>query len=218
MKSSGIKKIKYIFFVFLGLLISLVVLVFFVFIGVKAFKHHIALGIIIVSLSVLGLFMVWHIITGDDKKEEKEDDLVIKVPHGFILDDSEPGVLKFTRPGEKKKKKLPRTWEEYCKLVEEKEGFCIDSDKITKDSGHLVFDEEQGEAILALMRLLKLRDLYVKDLVPEKEGEYWTIYENLEILKTDKPGVLSFPREKECKYFLNNFKDLILKLEKLKKI
>lgn len=127
------------------------------------------------------------------------------------------------------KPKLPKTWEEFCKIknLEKSEYYIDNSSECIKIEGNgnmqrrLYFDQnvlpsiQAAKAHLALMQLHQLRDCYRQgwkpDLtVPEsifaifcKKGKYSVeefIYSS---------EFLSFQSKKIAQEFLNNFRDLI---------
>lgn len=133
---------------------------------------------------------------------------------------------------------LPKSWKEFCI----KNPRTIDNCKILSDSGTLLckdyistsncrnpeYDKnclpskEAAEAHLALMQLHQLRDCYRRGWKPDWEDLYQPkyviyFYGNTPFINTvfQKRDFLSFQSEEVATEFLNNFRDLILKLKGL---
>lgn len=124
------------------------------------------------------------------------------------------------------KPQLPRTWEEFCKRNEVKEGECFSDEECNiievrngkrhKSSDRNILPNKQAaEAHLALMQLHQLRDCYRQGWEPNWKGDdyKWCISNRCNILYIDfcifLPNFLSFQSKEIAEEFLNNFIDLI---------
>ena len=116
----------------------------------------------------------------------------------------------------------PTTWEEYCEQNPIKEGEyridrysqCseLDPDVRFANSDANVMSKDLCEAFLAYMKLIQLRNAWVKDCENGDEDEY------LKIVYTEERGFydvrlgktgLSFPTSAMAEEFINTFKDLL---------
>lgn len=141
---------------------------------------------------------------------------------GYIYDPNDPRVIY------KKEKELPKTWEEFCENnpIKPNEAFISDSSTIVearvysnkryKDiDANLLPSEEYAKAMLALCKLIQLRDCYNdgwKANWDSDDSKYIiNIYYN-EICCTFSyhcSYVLAFKTPELRKAFLENFRDLI---------
>ena len=116
----------------------------------------------------------------------------------------------------------PMSWEEYCEQNPIKEGECrinkysqcseLDPDVRFANSDANVMSKGLCEAFIAYMKLIQLRNAWVKDSENGDEEEY------LKIVYTEKRGFydvrlgktgLSFPTSAMAEEFINTFKDLL---------
>lgn len=116
----------------------------------------------------------------------------------------------------------PTTWEEYCEQNPIKEGECCinrysDCSELDPDERHAntdanVMSKDLCEAFIAYMKLIQLRNAWVKDCENDDEDEY------LKIVYTEERGFydvrlgktgLSFPISAMAEEFVNTFKDLL---------
>lgn len=117
----------------------------------------------------------------------------------------------------------PMSWEEYCKQNPIKAGegyigeisdinFIEDSHDRDEDEDVIVMPEYLCEAFLAYMKLIQLRNAWVKDCENVDMDGY------LKIVYTEKRGFyyvylgktgLSFPKLSMAEKFINTFKDLL---------
>lgn len=116
----------------------------------------------------------------------------------------------------------PTTWEEYCRQNPIKEGECCinrysDCSELEADERHAntdatVMSKDLCEAFIAYMKLIQLRNAWVKDyengdmdgylkIVYTEERGFYTVY----LRKTG----LSFPKLSMAEEFINTFKDLL---------
>jgi len=138
-----------------------------------------------------------------------------------------------------KKRKLPKSWEEFCEMfpdftgeyfiapeIEEKIGQVAevtDGQKRTSSNAELLPDRSTAVAVLTLCQLIQLRNCYNGDWVPDwtncKENKYVIIFykNNIAVerasLVTFSP--LYFKTEELRDEFLRNFRPLIEKLKPL---
>lgn len=133
-----------------------------------------------------------------------------------------------------KKRKLPKSWEEFCEMfpVKKEEFYISDFSNILnrtdvgdyrhiEEDKNMLPDRATAEAVLALCQLVQLRNAYNGDWVPDyKTAETkWTIeFESYNIAKNTTKGwpcILTFKSEELRDQFLENFGDLIEKSKPL---
>lgn len=116
----------------------------------------------------------------------------------------------------------PTTWEEYCEQNPIKEGECrinkyskcleLDPDVRFANSDANVMSEDLCKAFIAYMKLIQLRNAWVKDCENGDEDEFRKIAytEELDffVVRLGKTG-LSFPTSDMAEEFINTFKDLL---------
>ena len=116
----------------------------------------------------------------------------------------------------------PTTWEEYCEQNPIKEGECrinkysqcseLDPDVRFANSDANVMSEDLCKAFIAYMKLIQLRNAWVKDCENGDEDEYlkivYTEERGLYVVRLGKTG-LSFPTSDMAEEFINTFKDLL---------
>lgn len=117
----------------------------------------------------------------------------------------------------------PMSWEEYCKQNPITDGACYidDSSIITPifdshpkdvDNDINVMTKELCEAFLAYMKLIQLRNAWVKDCENGDNEEYlkivYTEARGFHTVYLGKTG-LSFPKSSMAEEFINTFKDLL---------
>ena len=117
----------------------------------------------------------------------------------------------------------PMSWKEYCNQNPIKAGECridrysmcsvLDADKRHANTDANVMSEDLCKAFLAYMKLIQLRNAWVKDcenggnnveylkIVYTEERGFYTVY-------LGKTG-LSFPKSSMAEEFINTFKDLL---------
>ena len=129
------------------------------------------------------------------------------------------------------KVEFPTSWEEFCEQNSEVDyeyyinsrsqiAFCKASFRDSEGDKNLLETQEDAEAILALIKLKRLRDAWWKTLNYQpnwndyKEGKYCiSIYNDEIILETRSTTnvFLAFPTYESCIQFIDCFKHLILK-------
>ena len=116
----------------------------------------------------------------------------------------------------------PMSWEEYCEQNPIKKGECrintysncaeLDLDKRYANTDANVMSEDLCKAFIAYMKLIQLRNAWVKDCENGDEDEY------LKIVYTEERGFydvrlgktgLSFPTSAMAEEFIKTFKDLL---------
>lgn len=147
----------------------------------------------------------------------------IEIPEGFELkkvSDTEYQIVK-------KEEKLPETWEEFCKTHNKTNRDCFinacsniesfENEKYdsTRDR-NLLPNKQYGEAILALMQLIQLRDCYRQGWKPD-----WDNSKIKHVIRIDRsnllakeefsmiPFIFSFQTAELRDKFFNNFKELL---------
>ena len=117
---------------------------------------------------------------------------------------------------------MPTTWEEYCEQNPIKKGECrintysncaeLDPDERYANTDANVMSEDLCKAFIAYMKLIQLRNAWVKDCENGDEDEY------LKIVYTEERGFydvrlgktgLSFPTSAMAEEFIKTFKDLL---------
>ena len=145
-----------------------------------------------------------------------EKELKIEVPKGYEIDKEKSTFEKIVfKKVEGPFSKLPKTWEEYCKLTKGINSNYANAttNMVYKDRYTGAYNEfatkERAEQFIALGKLLQLRDYWVGDWKINSDSVY-IIYRNL-IMATlhtsDFP--LAFPTREMAKEFKNCFEDLI---------
>jgi hypothetical protein len=158
-----------------------------------------------------------------DTKEIK-----INCPEGFEIDkeNSTFECIKF-----KPVKKLPKTWEEYCKTHPRRKGeFWINEistiapvTNYEKHERHYILDKnilpnkKYAKAMLALCQLIQLRDCYNDGWIPDwniDSSSKYCIKVNKDNIITSvnytNSRILTFKTRELCIKFITNFKDLIV--------
>lgn len=161
------------------------------------------------------------------ESEFKIKEMKIKVPEGYEIDkeNSTYECIKFKSI----KKKLPKTWEEFCETYPKRKGECwiddcskihnIDNSaglnrKPVEDS-NLLPNAKYAKIILALYKLIQLRDCYNDGWQPDwtnSDTKYTIRIVKNKAMKNEnefQSYILTFKSEKLCDEFFNNFKDLI---------
>ena len=169
--------------------------------------------------------------TKNQKIMEKERK--ITAPEGFEIEKVEliDGVAVVTF--REKERKLPKTWEEFCKMfpVKNEEFYVSDFSNILnrteigdkrhrEEDKNMLPDRATAEAVLALCQLIQLRNAYNGDWVPKiGYDDMYTIDfpfgEICEGVQKCMPEVLMFKSSELCDEFLRNFRPLIEKLKPL---
>lgn len=145
-------------------------------------------------------------------------ELKIEVPQGYEIDKEKSTFEKIVfKKVEDSFSKLPKTWEEYCKLTK---GSCSNytnatTNMVYKDRHTGSYNEfttkERAEQFIALGKLLQLRDYWVGDWKINSDNIY-VIYKNVIMIMTtlhNNDFPLTFPTREMAKEFKNCFEDLI---------
>ena len=145
--------------------------------------------------------------------EEKK--LKINIPEGYEIDKEKSTFEEIVfKKVEDPLTKLPKTWEEYCKLTKGSySNYATTTNIVYKDKYTGAYNEfttkERAEQLIALGKLLQLRDYWVDSWKITSDNIY-VIYKNV-IMATlhtnDFP--LAFPTREMAKEFKNCFEDLI---------
>lgn len=147
--------------------------------------------------------------------ERKE--LKIEIPQDYEIDRQKSTFEKIVF---KKIPENPKTWEEYCALTKEEPSYFTDCDNnicSTNNSGsHNEFStRERVEQLIAISKLMQLRDYWVKGYKEFKYALLVTRNENILVYNWSGyrtyPHILTFPTEKMAKEFKECFSDLIEK-------
>ena len=157
-----------------------------------------------------------------EKASASEKELLIDALNkkGYVYDPNDPRVIY------KKEKELPKTWKEFCdnNPIKDGEFFIDDCSEITEaESGCRSYtldanslpSEEYAEAMLALCKLIQLRDCYNDGWKPDWKNaspkHIIRVYSGLLITDTASgtQGLLTFKTPMLRDVFLNNFRDLI---------
>lgn len=178
------------------------------------------------GLSIYNNYQPTLWVNQEASASEKESLINKLKENGYIYDPNDPRVIY------KKEKELPKTWEEFCinNPITQEEYFIRQDSVIRlisscyRDSivdANLLPSEEYAKAMLALCKLIQLRDCYNDVWKPDwntNELKYIIRYFHNEI-DTDAfrycNCVLSFKTEKLRDTFLDNFRDLIEKAKPL---
>ena len=116
----------------------------------------------------------------------------------------------------------PNTWEEYCEQNPIKEGECcinrysncleLEPDERHANTDANVMSKDLCEAFIAYMKLIQLRNAWVKDSENGDDDEYlklvYTAERGFYVVRLGKTG-LSFPTSAMAEEFINTFKDLL---------
>lgn len=135
-----------------------------------------------------------------------------------------------------KKRKLPKTWEEFCHMVPIYAGECYIqanseieerdenvSNRWLEGDRNLLPDRATADAVLALCQLIQLRNAYNVDWMPDWKDadmkkyniEFYKGEINVAIYCSSSCSPLYFESEELCEKFLRNFRPLIEKLKPL---
>lgn len=157
----------------------------------------------------------------------------ICVPEGYELIQTGTKKYEIQKIGETQKKedKLPKTWEEYCDQCpnSDDEYYIDECSNIVKakpyrdslKNRNLLLSQEQADAFLALMQLVRLQDYY-NELEPFADKLYAIDYDRLsnyliirDVSEDHWNHVLSFNTIILAEQFLANFRDLIEQAKEL---
>ena len=161
----------------------------------------------------------------------------IEIPDGCEVDKIETQDGHIVVTFKEKKRKLPKSWKEYCATYSINNGEysideqgCIyeryDSEFRDTRSDKLTFkDCATAEAVLALCQLIQLRNAYNGDWVPDWKDlteqkfviEFTALSDDFvtKKIKYQHASLLYFKSKELCDEFLRNFRPLIEKLKPL---
>lgn len=147
-----------------------------------------------------------------------EKELKIEVPQGYEIDRQKSTFEKIIF---KKIPENPKTWEEYCSLMEGKTvhyancNYIIISD--FSDCYNKFVTEERAKQFIALGKLLQLRDYWVKHSKFKDAIGIFTWGDV--VIVTNKCDIndfaLTFPTQEMADKFITCFRDLIIKASPL---
>lgn len=149
-----------------------------------------------------------------------ETNNIINIPEGYEIDKDQSNDRQIVL----KKIERPRTWKEYCEMIQGKESFYktsvyndpVLSSTFSKSPYITEFDnKEDVEAFAALSKLIKLRKSWIGEWKPD-----WTNDDIKFTIITEKNNIvgfinytfscsMSFPTEEMRNDFLVCFKDLL---------
>lgn len=140
----------------------------------------------------------------------------IEVPQGYEIDRQKSTFEKIIF---KKISENPKTWEEYCSLMEGKIVHHTNFDYIIlqsfQDAHNMFATKERARQFIALGQLMQLRDYWVKGYKEFKYALLVTRNENILVYNWSGyhtyPHILTFPTEKMAEDFKECFSDLIKK-------
>ena len=140
----------------------------------------------------------------------------IEVPQGYEIDRQKSTFEKIIF---KKIPENPKTWEEYCSLMEGKTVYYINCNNIIVsrfyDDHNKFITKERARQFIALGQLMQLRDYWVRGYKEFKYALLVTRNENILVYDWSGyrtyPHILTFPTEKMAEEFKECFSDLIKK-------
>lgn len=141
-------------------------------------------------------------------------------------------VKELSAKEETKENDVPKSWEEYCKNLNQ--GYYLNSDSeidfveyssTVKNSDYaknMLPTKELAEAFLAFMQLMSLRQAWIGDWEPDWNDisipKYGIVFEQYEFqvdIRWSEAHNLSFPTKEMAQDFLDCFRDLIEKAKVL---
>lgn len=142
----------------------------------------------------------------------------IQIPDNCeLIKDGDTYIVREKNPGP------PKSWEEFCERypLHENEVYFDENGKIIlnlicagkkRDSPNWIVNEQEAEAVLALIQLRQLRKAWVGDWKPSGDDYYAIIFSIETGLKVGDYSstyrALSFPTPEMAEDFLNCFKDV----------
>ncbi len=156
----------------------------------------------------------------------KTKNLTINIPEGYDDAILEGNEIKFIKKDDK-----PKSWEEYCETVKNTQAFRMylyDSEQIMSGSrGDRPYigefnSEEEAKAVVALCKLIQLRDAWWGDWKPDwSDGNVpkYGICNGYNNIGTDQwynyNRILVFPSKEMRDEFFETFRDLIVEAKPL---
>ena len=146
--------------------------------------------------------------------ETKE--IKIEVPQGYEIDKEKSTFEKIVF---KKISENPKTWEDYCSLMEGKKVYHTYYDYVIinefSDAHNQFATEERARQFIALGKLLQLRDYWVRGYKEFKYALLVTRDENILVYAWSwyhtYPHILTFPTKEMAEEFKECFPDLLKK-------
>ena len=142
--------------------------------------------------------------------ETKE--IKIEVPQGYEIDRQKSTFEKIIF---KKITENPKTWEEYCSLMEGKTVYYINCNNIIVsrfyDDHNKFITKERAIQFTALGQLMQLHDYWVRGYKEFKYTLLVTRDENILVYYHTYPHILTFPTKEMAEEFKECFSDLIKK-------
>ena len=145
-----------------------------------------------------------------------EKELKIEIPQGYEIDKEKSTFEKIIF---KKIPENPKTWEEYCSLMEGKIVHHTNFDYIIlqsfQDAHNMFSTKERARQFIALGQLMQLRDYWVRGYKEFKYALLVTRNENILVYDWSGfhtyPHILTFPTKEMAEDFKECFSDLIKK-------
>lgn len=146
--------------------------------------------------------------------------LKINIPEGYEIDKEKSTFEEIVFKKVDSLSNLPKTWEEYCSLMEGKTIHYPDYNYIIvrsfQDAYNMFETEERAKQFIAFGKLLQLRDYWVRGYKEFKYALLVTRNENILVYNWSGyrtyPHILTFPTEKMAEEFKECFSDLIKKV------
>lgn len=146
-----------------------------------------------------------------------EKELKIEVPKGYEIDKEKSTFEKIVfKKVEDPFSKLPKTWEDYCKLTRNKFSFyaksgnTINTDYYYCGSFNEFSTKERARQFIALGKLLQLRDYWVGGWEPDLLITPVFAVKNNKVINLIRITIpLTFPTKEMAEKFKNCFEDLI---------
>ena len=145
-----------------------------------------------------------------------EKELKIEIPKGYEIDKEKSTFAKIVF---KKIDNRPKTWEEYCELTKGNTSNYANATTLMvyKDRFNGAYNEfstkERAEQLIAIGKLMQLRDYWVKGYKTTEEEYviYITCQGNIRVTTWDNKFMkkLTFPTEEMANDFINCFRNLI---------
>ena len=141
-----------------------------------------------------------------------EKELKIEVPQGYEIDRQKSTFEKIVF---KKIPENPKTWEEYCSLMEGKTMYYTNCNTITvsgfSDAHDKFVNKKRAEQFVALGKILQLRDYWVKGYSEFRYAVYGDCLDRIAICDwlDNIHYPLTFPTKEMAEEFKECFSDLI---------
>ena len=153
----------------------------------------------------------------------------IEIPDNceIIKEDNIFKIVEKKKKSTKEEPTLPHSWEEFCTLNpsgaseyfittnSEIDNTLLDHIRSIDDDKNLMSTPEEAIAVLALIQLRRLREVWVGDFEPNwNESDFYPAiivdsYNDIIVNTVDAPRVMLFPTSELAKEFRECFKDLL---------